>query len=368
MLDGNLSDLLKLMTEKDASDIHLQVGSHPMFRIHGEIVRLTDFPPIDEKELKEMIYKSLADPFIEIFEKNWSLDTALGIAGVGRFRISIFQQRGTIGLVGRRIPQHVPNFEMLNLPASISKIADFNNGLVLVTGATGCGKSSTLAALINQINHRSTCHILCIEDPIEFLYQNDRAVITQREVGVDVDSFKSALRYALRQDPDVILVGEIRDEETVDFALRASETGHLVFGTLHSSNATQTIGRLLNFFPQSEHGQLRQSLSMQLKAVVSQMLLPSCREGLSRVPASEIMFVTSPIKRLIAEGHDEKIIKAIKSGIKEWGMQDFEHSLYQLINDGFVTRETALEFADNPHSLEMKLKGFFLDEEGGLVG
>ncbi|RKY30431.1 MAG: type IV pili twitching motility protein PilT [Candidatus Omnitrophota bacterium] len=359
----SLLNLFKLMEEKDASDIHLQCGSPPAFRIKGNLVKLEEYGKITEEELKEEIYKLLKEKEIKIFEERGTVDTSIGIPKVGRFRVSVFLQRGSISLVARRILSKIPEFSQLNLPPSILKITEFLNGLVLVTGPTGCGKSTTLAALINDINKKRSCHILCIEDPIEYLFKNEKAIITQREVGIDVPSFKEALKYAVRQDPDVILIGEIRDRESVEFGIQASETGHLVFGTLHSANATQTIERLLNFFPPNEHQQLRKILSLHLKAVVSQMLIPSCKEEIKLVPACEIMFVNSSIARLIEEGQDEKIQKAIKMG-KEEGMQDFEDSLLELVNKGLITKETALKYAENPHSLEMKLRGIFLSEEG----
>ncbi len=364
--DLKLEVLLRLMEERRASDIHLQVGSQPIFRIKGDIERLTEFPVLEEALLRKMIYGVLKEKEIKVFEESGNYDTARGFPGSGRFRLNVFLQRGTIALVARRISSTVPNFETLNLPPSIAKIADFPNGLVLVTGATGSGKSSTLAALINHINRLRKCHILCIEDPIEYLYQNELAIINQREVGIDVMSFRDALKYAVREDPDVILVGEIRDRDTIEFGLHGAETGHLVFGTLHSSNATQTISRVLNFFPQSEHPSIRRSLSLQLMAIVSQLLLPSCNETLHRVPACEVMFNNPIVKRLIMDGSDEKLPRAIKSGKGE-GMQDFEQALYELVGKEFITEETAIEYAENPHSLQMKLRGIFLSDEGGII-
>jgi len=361
-----LIELLKLMEEKDASDIHLQVGSYPILRMKGHLSRLSEFPLIEEAILKTGIYKLLKEKDIKIFEEKGTLDTSIGIPETGRFRTSIFLQRGTIALVARRISNVIPDFESLNLPEPVSKISNFINGLVLVTGPTGSGKSSTLAAVVNYINKNRSCHILCIEDPIEFLYKNEKAIITQREIGIDVNSFQESLKYAVRQDPDVILAGEMRDEDTVKFALHGAETGHLVFGTLHSSNATQTIGRILNFFPQTKHYQIRKSLSLHLRTIISQILLPSTKEGVSRIPACEIMFTNPIISRLISEDKDEKIIKVIKGGKNE-GMQDFEQAIFNLVNNGFITEELALKYAENPQSLEMKFKGIFLKEEGGII-
>jgi len=362
-----LIKLMELSGERNASDIHLQTGSHPALRIKGEIVKLEEFPEIKDEHMKEIvsfILKNEKDR--ELLEKRGSIDTAFGVHNIGRFRINIFKQRGSLSIVARRLSNIIPDFNSLNLPPSVSRISQFPNGLVLVTGPTGSGKSSTLAAVINDINKNRCCHILCIEDPIEYLYKNEKAIISQREIGIDVDSFKSALKYAVREDPDVILVGEIRDSDTVEFALQAAETGHLVFGTLHSSNVSLTISRILNFFPQERHHQIRRGLSMHLRAVVSQLLLPSINPEVHLVPACEIMFVSPLISRLIAEGKDDKIIKAMKAGKSE-GMQDFEDALIELVHKNLIDEETALRYAENPHSLEMKLKGIYLSEEGGIV-
>jgi twitching motility protein PilT len=361
----SLIDLFKMMHTRGASDIHLKSDAVPAFRIKGEITRLK-VPPISKEQLKEMVYEVLTKKDMEFFEQEGNLDAAVSIPRVGRFRINIFRQRGTLTLVGRRISYFIPDFESLNLPSSLGKITNFINGLVLVTGPTGSGKSSTLAALINHINKTRNCHILCIEDPIEFLYQDEKAIINQREVGLDVKSFKESLKYAMREDPDIILIGEMRDEETVEFALNCAETGHLIFATLHSSNARQTIQRILNYFPQERHSEIRQALSLQLKTIVCQLLIPSCKEEINSVPACEIMFLNPTISRLIVEGRDEKISRALKAARNE-GMQDFDQALTDLVNQGFITQETALKHAESPQSLELKLKGIVLSDEGGIV-
>ncbi|MCX7705249.1 MAG: PilT/PilU family type 4a pilus ATPase [bacterium] len=366
-MDGmRLKDLLAVMESMNASDIHLQAGSPVAYRIKGEIEKQYDLPIMTEEQLRDMIFEVLTEKDKKAFEEMGTVDTAISFPGIGRFRMSIFLQRGSVALAARRISNKIPDFEILHLPEASKKITNFPNGLVLVTGPTGCGKSSTLAAIINGINKVRKCHIMCIEDPIEYLYKNELAVINQREIGIDVPSFKDALKYVVRQDPDVILVGEIRDKETVEFALQAAETGHLVFGTLHSTNVSQTIGRLLNFFTHPEHPSVRRAIASHLKAVMSQMLLPSCKEGVLLVPAVELMFMNSTISRLIVEEQDEKIIKAIRAGRTE-GMQDFEQSLHFLITNGFITREVGLEHAENPQSLDMKLRGISLTEEGGII-
>ncbi len=362
----NLKDLLISMEDLDATDVHLQAGSVPAYRIKGDLEKQYEYGPISDERLREIIFELLTERDKRTFDEKNTVDTAISIPGVGRFRISVFQQRGSIALAARRISNQIPDFDTLHLPDAVKKIVEFPSGLVLVTGPTGSGKSSTLAAVINNINKTRKCHILCIEDPIEYMYKNELAIVNQREIGIDVPSFKEALRYAVRQDPDVILVGEIRDRDTVEFALQSAETGHLVFGTLHSSNVSQTISRILNFFPHSEHPSIRRSLAAHLKSIVSQLLLPSCKEGITLIPATEIMFMNSTISRIILEEQDSKIVKAIRSARTE-GMQDFELSLYNLVTEGFITKETALEQAENPQSLDMKLRGISLSEETGII-
>jgi len=362
-----LKFLMKQSKEMNASDIHLHVGSPPILRIKGELVRLDNLPMLSSDEMLELIKDTLVkERDRNALEENGGIDIALAMQGIGRFRVNIFRQRGSTSIVARRISDEIPTFKSLNLPETLANISHYVNGLVLVTGPTGCGKSSTLAALVNDINGKKACHILCIEDPIEFLYTNKKAIITQREIGIDVESFKIALKFAVREDPDIILVGEMRDTETVEFALHAAETGHLVFGTLHSSNATLTIGRILNFFPQNRQPQVRKDISLHLRAVVSQQLLSSIKPDIQRIPACEIMFINPLIARLIVEEKDEKIVKAIKAG-KEDGMIDFENSIVNLVNNGYIDKETALSHAENPQSVEMKLRGIFLSEEGGIV-
>lgn len=363
-----LEKLFEILAEKQGSDLHLQAGSAPSIRLKGELIRLTEFEKLNPKLLKDIIYATLSENDIAQFEKDGNLDTAVSLQNIGRFRVNIFLQRGTIALVGRRIATTIPDFTTLNLPPSIEKITTFTDGLVLVTGPTGSGKSSTLAAIVNHLNKLRKAHILSIEDPIEYLYRNDQAIINQREVGIDVKTFNDALRYAVRQDPDIILIGEMRDKETVEFALQAAETGHLVFGTLHSSSVANTIGRILNFFPEEMHLQVRKNLAAHIRTIISQMLLPSSKEAIPVVPICEILFRTPTVIRLILEGGDAKLLKALKAGKSE-GMQDFEQALIQRVHEGFITEETAFRYADNPHSLEMKLKGIYLnEEEGGLIG
>ena len=361
----SLTDLFKMMHTRGASDLHLKSDNCPAMRVKGEIVKLK-LKDVSQERLLKMLSGVVTEREMKIFEEEGNLDTAVGMPRIGRFRLNVFRQRGSVTLVGRRISYFIPDLESLNLPQSLSKITNFVNGLVLVTGPTGSGKSSTLAALVNHINKTRKCHILCIEDPIEFLYKDEMALINQREIGLDVKSFKDALKYAMREDPDVLLVGEMRDQDTVEFALNGAETGHLIFGTLHSSNAPQTIQRILSFFQQERHHEIRKGLSLQLKAIVSQLLLPSCKEGVPMVPACEILFNTPTVSRLISEGDDSKVARAIRAGKAE-GMQDIDQALAALYNDGLVTEEMALEHSDNPQGLSMRLKGIVTDEGGGLI-
>jgi twitching motility protein PilT len=359
MTSFSIFNLFKMMEGKEVSDIHLQVGSVPMFRIKRNIEQVEGMPVLTPKDMEEVLKQVLTEKDIKRLESDGNVDLSLGVPGTGRFRINVFKQRGSTSFAARRINTVIPDFETLHLPSAVRRVADYTNGLVLITGATGTGKSTTIAVIINYINQKRKCHILCIEDPIEYLYKNDKALISQREVGIDVPNFKDALRSTVREDPDVILIGEIRDMETAEFGLRAAETGQLVLATLHSTDATQAIGRLLGFYPEERHHQIRKILSRHLKAVISQMLLPSCKEGLTFVPAIEIMFVNDIISRLIVEGDDAKIVKNISAG-KMDGMQDFETSLVDLIQNKMIDQKIALRYADNPDSLEMKLRGIFL--------
>jgi twitching motility protein PilT len=362
----SIFDLFKKMDGKEISDIHLQVGTVPMFRIKGDIEQIQGMSALTSKDMEEILKQVLTEEDIKHLESKGSVDVSLGISGTGRFRINVFKQRGSISFAARLLNTMIPDFETLHLPSAVRRVTDYMEGLVLITGATGAGKSSTTAAIIDYINQRRKCHILCIEDPIEYLYENKKALVNQREVGTDVLDFKDALRSAVREDPDVILIGEMRDVETVDFGLHAAETGHLVFGTLHSADATQTIERLLGFYPAERHRQIRKGLSLHLKAVISQMLLPSCKEGLTFVPATEIMFVNDIISRLIVEGADAKVAKSIIAG-KLDGMQDFETSLCELVNNKMIDLKIALRYADNPESLDRKLRGIFLEEDTAIL-
>ena len=351
----------------DASDLHLKVGSAPLFRIHGQVKR-TKLPPMTLDQIRQLVSEIMGPKEVKDLEELGTADFAYGVRGVGRFRVSVFKQRGAISLAARRVQTDIPTLEQLNMPDGMKILPTYDAGLVIVAGITGCGKSTTLAALIEIINQTQALHIITIENPIEYLYRDAKGFVNQREVGIDCTAFNQGLKYALRQDPDVILVGELRDEDTVETSLMAAETGHLVFATVHSSSAAGTIGRLLDFFPPTKHFQIRQMLFFNLKAVAIQKLLRGARPDIPRVPAVELMLVNPMIKKLIFEGEDNKIPDVIRSCRQE-GMQDLNQSLMDLVFRGLITEQTALESSPNPEQLAMNLKGITLgSDRGALVG
>lgn len=369
MTEANLKDIEKLFVEMagvSASDLHLKAGQKPILRVSTEI---RDFgqKALSSDDIKQWMYSIMTDTQINRFEKENDLDFAYSLSGVGRFRINLFKDRGSIATAIRRVNTRIPTYAELNLPDAVKNVASFNQGLVIVAGPTGCGKSTTLACIIDSINQSERLHIITIEDPIEYLFQNKKSFISQREIGIDVDSFPVALKHIVRQDPDVILVGEMRDRESFEAALTASETGHIVFGTIHASSAAQTIERLLELFPTERQPLIRQGLSFNLRAVICQKLLPSCKEEIKVVPAIELMFASPSIQKLIQNAEDKKIQDVIRSSAEE-GMRDFNQSLLKLINTGFITRQVALSYSPNPDQLKMNLQGIFLGEERRIIG
>jgi twitching motility protein PilT len=353
----DLNAILKVAIKGGASDIHLKSGLPPMFRVDGALVPLKNGERMMPDELIN-IANSIMTPIQKAqFEEAHESDLAYGIAGLGRFRVNIFQQRGTVGIVFRVIPFGVKTAEQLHLPAIIQKIAREQRGLVLVTGTTGSGKSTTLAAMIEQVNSERTAHIMTIEDPIEFLIRDRRSIVNQREIGVDTHSFANALRAALRQDPDVILVGEMRDFETIETALTAAETGHLVMSTLHTLDATETINRIISVFPPHQQKQVRLQLGAILKAVISQRLVPRA-DGKGRVPALEVLVSTAYVRELINDkDRTKEIPEAIAKGFTTYGMQTFDQSLMQLVKQGLVTYEEALKNVSNPDDFALRYRG-----------
>jgi twitching motility protein PilT len=352
-----LNEILQIALRGGASDIHLKAGLPPMFRVDGSLVPLKDARRLPPEEIARMAIGIMNDYQKEKYKQTNEVDLAYGVPGLGRFRVNIFQQRGTIGVVLRVIPFKIQSIEQLMLPKILEKICGEQRGLVLVTGTTGSGKSTTLAAMIDHINATETCHIMTIEDPIEFLIRDKRSIVNQREVGVDTMSFGQALKSALRQDPDVILVGEMRDLETIETALTAAETGHLVMSTLHTLDATETINRIISAFPPYQQKQVRLQLGSVLKAVVSQRLVPRA-DGKGRVPAIEVLLATGRVKELIEDkDRTKEIADAISQGHVSYGMQTFDQSLMSLLKAQLITYEEALRQATNPDDFALRVSG-----------
>jgi twitching motility protein PilT len=352
-----LNEILQVALKAGASDIHLKAGLPPMFRVDGALVPLKDARRLPPEEIGRMALGIMNDFQREKYKQTNEVDLAYGVPGLGRFRVNVFQQRGTIGVVLRVIPFKIMSIEQLMLPKVLEKICGEQRGLVLVTGTTGSGKSTTLAAMIDHINANETCHIMTIEDPIEFLIRDKRSIVNQREVGVDTMSFGQALKSALRQDPDVILVGEMRDLETIETALTAAETGHLVMSTLHTLDATETVNRIISAFPPYQQKQVRLQLGSVLKAVISQRLVPKA-DGKGRVPAIEVLLATTRVKELIEDkDRTKEISDAISQGHVSYGMQTFDQSLMSLLKQQLVTYEEALRQATNPDDFALRVSG-----------
>jgi twitching motility protein PilT len=352
-----LNEILQIALRGGASDIHLKAGLPPMFRVDGSLVPLKDGKRLPPEDVARMAFGIMNEFQKEKFKASNEVDLAYGVPGLGRFRVNIFQQRGTIGSVLRVIPFKVMTIKDLLLPPILEKICSEERGLVLVTGTTGSGKSTTLAAMIDHINANETNHIMTVEDPIEFLIRDKRSIINQREVGVDTMSFSQALKSALRQDPDVILVGEMRDYETIETALHAAETGHLVMSTLHTLDATETINRIVSAFPPHQQKQVRLQLASVLKAVVSQRLIPRA-DGKGRVAAVEILRVTARVREMIEDkDRTKEIHDAIAQGFDSYGMQTFDQSLMGLVRNGLVSYEEAHRQATNPDDFALRFSG-----------
>ncbi len=348
--DLHLNDLLSRVLDLDGSDLHLSAGLPPAVRINGEIKTLTEFPLMNPSEIRRMLYDVLTQKQRERFEKDLELDTSHSIPGKGRFRMNVFLQRNSMGAVLRTIPDTIIPLENLGLPESVAQFTTLHRGLVLVTGPTGSGKSTTLASMVDIINTERSAHIMTVEDPIEFLHQHKKCIVNQREVGEDTESFSSALKHVLRQDPDVILVGEMRDLETIHTALTAAETGHLVFGTLHTQDAPQAVDRVIDVFPAHQQQQIRVQLASSLMGVVTQQLIPRMdRKG--RAVASEIMVVTPAIRNLIREGKTHQIYSSLQSG-GSYGMQTMDQSLARLVKRGTISLDDAVDRCVNEKDLK----------------
>ncbi len=359
-----LNDVLKIAIKGNASDIHLKAGLPPLFRLDGVLVPLKNGERNTPEHLNAIVNQIMTPGQRAHFEKRHEVDLAYSIAGLGRFRVNTFMQRGMVGIVFRVIPFGVKNIEQLHLPKVVERIGSEARGLVLVTGTTGSGKSTTLAAMIDYINSSRTCNIITIEDPIEFLIRDKRSIVNQREIGVDTTSFASALRSALRQDPDVILVGEMRDFETIETALTAAETGHLVLSTLHTIDATETITRIVSVFPPHQQPQIRLQLASIIKGIISQRLVPRA-DGKGRVPAVEVMVSTARIRECIADKDMSKeITDSIAKGFTSYGMQTFDQSLMHHVKNGLIKYEAALAHVSNPDDFALRFKGISATSDG----
>jgi twitching motility protein PilT len=360
-----LPELLKKTVEVDGSDLHLTTNTPPQIRVHGKLQRL-DLPPLTPAETKHLAYSVMTDAQKKRFEETLELDFAFGVRGLGRFRCNVFNQRGAVGSVYRLIPERVRPFSELGLPPVITKLAERPRGLVLVTGPTGSGKSTTLAAMIDKINAERNEHILTIEDPIEYIHQHKGCLVNQREVHADTMGFSAALRAALREDPDVVLVGEMRDLETIESALRIAETGHLTFATLHTNSAAQTINRIIDVFPAHQQGQIRTQLSLVLEGIVCQALLRRAK-GVGRCVALEILVPTAAIRNLIREDKIHQIYSAMQTGQEKLGMQTMNQSLATLYLSGQIALETAMSASSHRDELtEMIHRGTGVVAGAGL--
>ena len=370
---GTITELVK----RAGSDLHIKVGRPPMLRIRGELVELNR-SPLKPDQLKALAEQIMTPRQVKEFAEMKEADFAIGVPGVGRFRTNVFQQRGTLSFVFRAIPYQVKSTDELNLPKILNDIATKPRGLVLVTGITGSGKSTALASMLDYINRNRACNVITIEDPIEFLHKDVRSTISQREVGSDTLSFEGALRHVLRQDPDVIMIGEIRDRTTLDTAMKAADTGHLVFSTLHTTDATQTINRVISFFPPHEHDAVRNLLSTCLNAVVSLRLVPT-KDGKTRVPACEVLINTAAVKDNIRDSDKAlNIPTLIKEGGVQYGMQSFDQSLMDWYRKDVISYDDAVFYSSNPSEFALKVSGIdatsdrtFADrlgDQGGLIG
>lgn len=365
--DIPVNKLFRALVKIEGSDLHLKVGKAPLIRERGELKALNR-GPIDAEEMLSLLLPMMDDRTRRIFDDEGGADFSytVDVDGVTwRFRVNMLQQMGNIGLVARRVNQFIPDFKGLYLPEVMETLCHFDMGMILLAGVTGSGKSTTIASMLNYTNQIYRKHILTLEDPIEFVYTEDKALINQREVGIDVKDFEIAMKHAVRQDPDIMLVGEMRDEETFMTAIHAAETGHFVYGTIHAATAATTIGRILDLFPEEMHGALRAAMSSNMKAIVAQKLLKSIKPGVSRVPLNEIMLFNATVRKLILAGDDHKLPDAIRIGAEE-GMQDFTMALKKLIDSDLIDRPTAFAVAPNLDALKMALKGIDVRAPGIL--
>ncbi len=355
MDSGDLDRLLILLAELDGSDLHIKAGAPPRVRVAGALRLLPDEPRFTAEETEQLAESIMTPNVLEHFRSHHEVDFAYSVPGTGRFRVNAFYQRSSVALAMRLVRTSAATVESLGLPESVTRLAEEQRGLVLVTGPTGSGKTTTLAAMVDHINHTRACHVVTVEDPVEYLHRDDLAAIDQREVGFDTDSFGSAMRVVLRQDPDVILVGEMRDLETVSAALTAAETGHLVLSTLHTINSTETINRIVDFFPPHQQSQTRVSLAGSLKGIICQRLIPTA-DGKGRVPVLEILVINGRIQQAILDPIQTSDIEGIVAEGEYYGMKTFDQSLVDLVSSGVVDLQEAMNTATNPHDLKVLLE------------
>ena len=359
----DLKALLRVAVERKASDLHLKVGSPPHVRIQGELVPITTMPAFRREDTNDLVQQLLTPRQREVLNQRSEVDLAFGAAGLGRFRVAVFQQRGSVSFVFRLIPDKIPTIEDLNLPTVLRQIAEEDRGLILITGTTGSGKSTTLASMIDYLNGIRRCHIITIEDPIEFLFRDRLAFISQREVAIDTENFGSAVRAALRQDPDVILVGEMRDVETIETALHAAETGHLVMSTVHTTDATETVNRIVAMFPPHEQREVRLQFAAAIRAIISMRLIRA-NIPVGRIPAMEILRNTEYIRSLIEQPEKLKDIRrALEAGTSQYGMQSFDQSVLSHYQKGYISLADALRYATSPEDLKLKIQGIVTSKE-----
>jgi twitching motility protein PilT len=363
--EPRINKIFKACIKHNASDLHLKSDCPVRMRVKGSI-RTASTEPLNDAQIRKMVFEIMDEAAIERYHEKGAMDFAYQLDDMNRFRINAFQQRGKMSVAARRVPLEILGYEKLHLPPILEDIAKLHQGLILVAGITGSGKSTTIAAMIEQINQTRPCHIVTIEDPIEFLYVDKKAFVNQREIGLDVHNFHDALKYLMREDPDVVLIGEMRDQETFAAALHAAESGHLVFGTVHASNASSTIARVLELFPEEARELIRTSLVFNLQSVICLKLLEGLQDHIPRIPAVEVMIANPMVRKLITEGRENEIIGVIRQSYHE-GMLDFTESLRQMVEKEYISVKTAYAAAPNPDELKMRLKGIQVSG-GGIIG